>query len=256
VQRLSFLRTVEKNASALDLAGFKQLDSLLVALRPDLVILDPLVALCGGGNTNDNAAMSLVMRELKSLAIKFDCAVLIIHHTRKGGDLSNAEAISGASSIVNLARHATIPTTMTDNEAKGFGVLPSERLQYFKLVDAKSNLAPRAAEALWYELASEELPNAEPPIYPHGDRVQAVTRAQLTREKTSPFAGPEQQTIRFEILKLIDRGLTIDGERAPVWVASEGTTLTQSIREAVETEAPKLKPIEHGEITPATRMED
>jgi hypothetical protein len=38
---------------------------------------------------------------------------------------------------------------------------------------------------------------------------------------------------------------------APVWGASEGTTLAQSIREAVETEAPKLKPIEHGEITPA-----
>jgi hypothetical protein len=32
VQRLSFLRT-EKNASALNLAGFKQLDSLLVAIR-------------------------------------------------------------------------------------------------------------------------------------------------------------------------------------------------------------------------------
>jgi hypothetical protein len=39
--------------------------------------------------------------------------------------------------------------------------------------------------------------------------------------------------------------------RAPVWAASEGTTLAQSIREAVETEAPKLKPLEHGEITPA-----
>ena len=226
VQRLSFLRT-EKNASALNLEGFKQLDSLLVALRPDFVILDPLVALCGGGNTNDNAVMSLVMRELKSLAIKFDCTVLIVHHTRKGGgkgsdSAGEAEAISGAAAIVNLARRAIMPVTMTDTEAKAFGVLPSERRQYFKLVDAKSNLAPLSADAPWYELANEELPNAEPPTYPNGDRVQAVKRAQLTRSKASSLAGPDQQTIRFEILKLIDRGLTIDGEKVPYSPNSTG----------------------------------
>jgi hypothetical protein len=229
VQHLSLLRTSDKNLSVLDLEGFKQLDSLLDALRPDLFILDPLVALCGGGNVNDNTVMSLVMRGLKSLAIKFDCAVLIVHHTRKGGDQTNAEAISGASAIINLARHAVMPMTMTDEEAKWFGVLPSERLQYFKLVDAKSNLAPRSAEAPWYQLASEELPNAEPPTYPRGDRVQAVTRAQLTREKTSAFAGPEQRAIRFEILKLIDRGLTIDGEQAPYTPNSNGKNKTRAI---------------------------
>jgi RecA-family ATPase len=32
------------------------------------------------------------MRDIKRLAIEHDCAVLIIHHTRKGGDLTNAEA--------------------------------------------------------------------------------------------------------------------------------------------------------------------
>jgi RecA-family ATPase len=47
-------------------------------LRPDLVVIDPLVVFCGGGNMNDNAVMSLVMRKLKSLAVKFDCAVLVV----------------------------------------------------------------------------------------------------------------------------------------------------------------------------------
>ena len=105
VQRLSFLRT-EKGNSHLDESGLAHLEGLLESVRPDVVVLDPLVAFCGGGNINDNAVMALLMRALKRLACQFDCAVLIIHHTRKGGDLNTAEAISGASSIVNLARRA------------------------------------------------------------------------------------------------------------------------------------------------------
>ncbi len=233
VQSLSFLSMNEKGTTALDNAGFGVLETALQSLRPDLLILDPLVVFCGGGNMNDNAVMSLVVRKLKSLAVKYDCAILIVHHTRKGGrgsaSAGEAEEISGAAAIVNLARRAIMPVTMTDAETKTFGVLPSERRQYFKLADAKSNLAPLLSEAPWYELASEELPNAEPPTYPHGDRVQAVKRAQLTRSKVSSFAGPEQETIRFEILKLIDRGLTINGEKVPYSPNSTGNNKQRAI---------------------------
>ena len=104
---------------------------------------------------NDNAVMSLVMRKLKALAVKYDCAILIIHHTRKGGRVGDstgdAEGISGAAAIVNLARRALMPATMTESEAKEFGILPSRRLQYVKLMDAKSNLAPLSATAPWFE---------------------------------------------------------------------------------------------------------
>jgi AAA domain len=82
VQRLSFL-TAERNISTLDQSGFQVLESALAALQPDLLILDPLVAFCGGGNMNDNAVMAQVIRELKRLATKFDCAISVVHHTRK-----------------------------------------------------------------------------------------------------------------------------------------------------------------------------
>jgi hypothetical protein len=228
VQGLKFLRTAGPNSSALDEVGFTHLDNLLTSLRPDLVVIDPLIALCGGGNINDNAVMSLVMRELKKVAIKYNCAILIVLHTRKGGDLTTADAISGASAIKDLARRAIMPVTMTDAEAKAFGILPSERRQYFKLVDAKSNLAPLSGET-WYKLENQELPNAEPPTYPRGDRVQAVVRVKLTPSKASSAAGPEQQSIRFEILKLIDRGLTIDGEMVPYSPNSTGKNKMRAI---------------------------
>jgi hypothetical protein len=125
-QRISFLRT-EKGASVLNEEGIAFLESLLAELRPNLLVLDPLIALCGGGNLNDNAAMSLVMRALKRLASRFDCAILLLHHTRKGGDLNSAEAVGGASATVNLARCALMVIPMTAEEAPKLGLLPSER---------------------------------------------------------------------------------------------------------------------------------
>jgi AAA domain len=233
VQSLSFLCVNDKGATALNEEGFNVLESALQSLRPDLLVLDPLVVFCGGGNMNDNSVMSLVMRKLKALAVKYDCAILVVHHTRKGGKGSDtageAESVSGAAAIVNLARRALMPVTMTEPEMKTYGVLPSQRRQYFKLADAKSNLAPLSAEAPWYELASEELPNAEPPIYPNGDRVQAVKRAYLTRSKSSSFAGPEQLAIRFEFMKLVDRGLTIDGEKVLYSPNSTGNNKKRAI---------------------------
>ena len=214
VQRLSFLRTTDKNFSILDKSGFAVLEAALGSLRPDLVILDPLVAFCAGGNMNDNAVMSLVIRELKQLAAKFDCAVLVVHHTRKGADVGNPEAISGAAATVNLARRAIMPVPMTEDEAKKFGVLPSKRGRYFKVVDAKSNLAPRSADSPWYQLYSVELPNPEPPLYPHGDNVQAIARVNLAL-LSSAAATADDQKIQHAILDLVDRGKLIDGQSYP-----------------------------------------
>ena len=217
VQRLSFLRTTDKNFSILDKSGFDVLEAALGSLRPDLVILDPLVAFCAGGNMNDNAVMSLVIRELKQLAAKFDCAVLVVHHTRKGADVGNPEAISGAAATVNLARRAIMPVPMTEDEAKKFGVLPSERFRYFKLVDAKSNLAPRSADSPWYRLHSVELPNPEPPLYPHGDNVQAIARVNLPLQT----AQPQRQTIRKYSAPSWTSSIVASDRRAILSVQSE-----------------------------------
>jgi AAA domain/Primase C terminal 2 (PriCT-2) len=212
VRGLSFLSPAGQNSSVLDQAGLAHLDNLLASLLPDLVVIDPLIALCGGGNVNDNAAMALVMREIKRLAIKFNCSILIVHHTRKGGEPGSAEAISGASAIKDLARCARMPVTMTAAEMGIFRVLPSERLRYFKLVDAKSNLALHSDET-WYKLESQELPNAGAP-YPHGDRVQAVVRVQLSVEPGGS-ANADDMKIEAAILKVVESGKEIDGQAYP-----------------------------------------
>jgi hypothetical protein len=238
VKALSFLRTIDKSSLVLDAAGLKRLEELVISLRPDLVVIDPLVVLCGGGNINDNAAMSLVILELKRLAIKLDCAILIIHHTRKGGEPGSAEAVSGASAIVNLARRAIMPVTMTEEEAVKLKVWPSQRYAYFKVVDAKSNLAPRSDDTPWYRLNNITLPNAEPPTYEHGDGVQAVERVQLPL-LNSDIAAADEQIIRRAILDTVEKGKMIDGQVYPyspnVTGATNERTLLNDAMAAVKT---------------------
>src|SRR5207342_207779 len=65
VQSLSFMRMSDR-ATILNEQAFSVLEAALQSLQPDLLVLDPLVVFCGG-NMNDNALMSLVMRKLKAL---------------------------------------------------------------------------------------------------------------------------------------------------------------------------------------------
>src|SRR5207247_6329027 len=152
----------------------------------------------------------------------------IVHHTRKGGDPGSAEAISGASAIKDLARCARMTVTMTLAEALAFRVLPSERSQHFKLVDAKSNLAVHSDDT-WYKLQSQELPNVEPPTYPHGDRVQAVVRVNLSLLNSASTTADDQK-IEAAIQALVDRGKVIDGQAYPYKPRPAGANNERALR--------------------------
>ncbi len=229
VQLLSLLRA-ERGTSALDQPGLDHLETLLEETRPDIVVLDPLVALCGGANFNDNGAMSLVMRALKRLATKFGCAILILHHNKKGGDGTDAESVTGAAAIVNLARRALMAVPMRSEEAKNLGVLPSQSSAYFRVVASKSNLAPRSNSGAWYRLDNIPLPNAEPPTYQEGDRVQAVVRVQLPLQM-GLAAAADDQAIRGAILDVVERGKLINGVRVPY---SPNVTGAKNLRSLLE----------------------
>jgi hypothetical protein len=213
IQALSFLQTNEKNRTTLDSNGFAILESLIAAVGPDVVMLDPLVVFCSGGDMN-GPVMAQVMRKLKSLAMKYDCAILIVHHNRKGGERDDQESIANAAAIVNLARCALMPVPMTKDEATGFGVLPSERHRYFRLANAKPNFTPKSEDSPWYKLHSIQLPNDEPPLYQTGDNVQAVARVNLPLPKTASEAANNQK-IQRAILDLVERGKLIERSRYP-----------------------------------------
>jgi AAA domain len=204
MQAVRLLRT-EKQTSYIDENGVARLENLLEHFHPDLLVLDPLINFCGGGNIDDDPVMALVMMELKRMAGKFDCAVMIVHHMANGRGLSSVD-IRGASTTI-------VPIPMSPEEAKQLGVLPSDRWRYFR-VASKSKLTPPSDDAPLYERVDVELPNAEPLTYNSSDHVRTVVRA------TFPPASNTQltvgaQIIRRAILDQIERGKIIDGQPHP-----------------------------------------
>lgn len=191
----------DESAPRVNEAGFTALDQIIARACAEIVALDPVGTFCPAG-LNNNGVMGQVMLRLKRLAKKHNCAILVVHHTRKDGDLTNVDAIGGASAIVNQAQVALMLVRMTAEESKNFkGILPSEVWRYFRIVDAKTNLAPPGASTQWYQLVSHELPNAELPTYSKGDGVQVVDKLDPAKLSASPLGNAADDIAKRAILK-------------------------------------------------------
>ncbi len=161
-------------AATINSTGLVSLREHVEAAQADVVILDPLGPLIPVG-LNDNGLIASLMAQVKAMTVQGDFALLIIHHFKKGGD-GSAEAVGGASAIVNHARAAYTIDAMGERDGTALGVMPSERWRVLRVTDLKLNLAPPAGDTDWLNLQSVILPNSAPPDYPNGESIQAVTR--------------------------------------------------------------------------------
>jgi hypothetical protein len=118
--------------------------------------------------------MDFVCDLLATLAIEYDIAIDAPHHTRKGqltpGD---ADAGRGGSAVRDAGRLIYTLSTMSEDEAKAFGIDAEDRAAYIRLDKAKVNLAPPARTAEWFKLVGVQLDNGNDE-YPNGDEVQTV----------------------------------------------------------------------------------
>lgn len=136
----------------------------------DVLTIDPL-ALCHGLEENNNAHMAFLIRLFNEIALMLDCAVLIVHHTRKGAIAGDPDGIRGAGALINHARIAIGLMPMDDDEASKLNVLSLDRKRTLRLDDLKRNYSPKGSDAIWFQLESVPLGNATPD-YPFGDSVQ------------------------------------------------------------------------------------
>jgi hypothetical protein len=80
----------------------------------------------------------------------------------------------GAASLVNLARICLAIEPLSEGDAVKIGVAPWDARSIFRIIGTKQNLSPPDFNDRWFRLVSIDMPNAQPPIYPYGDRVGVV----------------------------------------------------------------------------------
>lgn len=150
---------------------------------------------------NSNPDMIKAAAAWRRIARKTDCAVLLVHHVRKGA-ADGIEGSRGAKGLTDSARVGLLMQTMSEEEAKTTNTPAEERFQYVRVDDAKVNLSPRLDRAKWFRLSQVELGNGAG-TYPNGDRVAAlvpweppklfaaVTSDQVNAALTAIATGPE-----------------------------------------------------------------
>jgi hypothetical protein len=127
-----------------------------------MLIVDPLAEL-HTEQENDNTALRSVIANFRALAVTFNMAVIVLHHTRKGtvapGD---PDAARGASSIIGAGRVALTVCPMSEDDAAALGLPKDRRTRsaYIRLDDARQSYAA-IGDARWFEKVVYVLNNGE-----------------------------------------------------------------------------------------------
>ena len=109
---------------------------------------------------NDNREMSEFMKRIQSLARETECAVLLIHHSRKTlpGIKTDGLDLRGASAIHAHARIIEIVNRLPEAEAEALGLDGVDAKNVIRLENDKGNFS-ELADAVCYRFDAHELPN-------------------------------------------------------------------------------------------------
>jgi hypothetical protein len=108
-----------KSSGAKFIRGFEK---MCQKHRPDIVILDPLLAYIGDEISRQSACSGFLRNQLNPIIHKYNLGVIIMHHTGKPQKERNSSGLAdlaylgiGSSELVNFARAVSVITENADN---------------------------------------------------------------------------------------------------------------------------------------------
>ena len=170
----------------------------------DLFVVDPFVE-THTVNENANDAMNRVARAYRQIAQDCDCAVSLVHHSRKAqtGDsdahIGNADTSRGAGSVVGVSRVAQTLYPMTKNDAKKYGIKDNERNLFIRLDDAKANLSLVSGNAIWFRRSAQFVPHGSLGL--SGDYVGVLMHIELDAVEAAA-GGVTPAQAAYDMIKL------------------------------------------------------
>ena len=150
-----------RNGFELDEGVFAQLSKTIRQRQIDVLIVDPFVS-SHSVEENSNGAIDAIVKRWKRLAQENDCAVILVHHTKKmGGREVTAEDGRGAVALRDAARIVLPLNAMSQADAQELGIAdPALRRSLVRIDTGKANRAPPDAE-VWIKLENQCLGNGD-----------------------------------------------------------------------------------------------
>jgi hypothetical protein len=207
------------------------IDNLVEQIRQhaiDVLDVDPFVS-CHEVFENDNSAIDMIAKEWSRVAELANCAIHLVHHTRKApaGTEVTTDSSRGAKALTDAARVARALNQMTEEEGAKAGV--ENHRMFFRAFNDKANLAPPVVVSDWFRLASVFLDNGPG----GGDSVGVVKRW----EWPDPLTGITGSD--FEQVAAVIRSTDWRKDsRSADWV---GKAVAKALKLDVENKADKAK---------------
>jgi AAA domain/Primase C terminal 2 (PriCT-2)/Bifunctional DNA primase/polymerase, N-terminal len=150
----------DKTGTRIAVPVIEQVIATLRASKIDVLIIDPFVA-CHRVSENDNRGIETVAKSWAQIAEVTNCAVMLVHHSRKTyGEDVTAESSRGASALVAAVRAVQVLNVMSSREADDLCIEEDQRRRYLRSDNSEANMARPAATAIWYRIESVKLGNA------------------------------------------------------------------------------------------------
>jgi len=134
----------------------KELTEYLIKHNVKMLIVDPL-AMTHPADENKNEEMIIVGNLYAEVANRANCAVILVHHTRKltqsgsEGHNGNLDSARGASSLGGIVRVAYTLNVMSKADAKRRGMEEDQRFRYLLLEQAKANMSAPGEHQMYFE---------------------------------------------------------------------------------------------------------
>lgn len=227
----------------------------VIARGIDLLIIDPF-AETHSVNENSNDEIKRVAGLYRQIAFDANCAVLLVHHTRKGMEGSNgqqagnADMARGGGATIGVVRRAFTLSTMTESDAESFGVPKEKRRWFVRFDDAKSNISPPADKTDWFQFNSISLGNGAG-LYPDGDSIGVLKSVNIT-DLQAEYADENRAEMDAVLLMVIQQMDTMGWETSSVkelsqcLIGARKTNLKDSSLRKKITEYVKMTPKSHG----------
>lgn len=142
-----------------DTAEQRRLIDDLQERQIEFLVVDPFV-FTHDLDENNNSHMGSLMQMWSDIAQEANCAINIVHHTRKlNGQSASSEDARGGSAVINAARTGRVLAPLSKQEREQ--LLQADNTgNYVKIIRDKSNHAPTGA-ARYIEIIGQQIANGE-----------------------------------------------------------------------------------------------
>lgn len=113
--RIGYINEDEK---AFNIKQLLRLEKQIIKFKPEIVIIDPLTSYLGGVNMYVANEVRDVLKPLKELAQKYNCAIVFIMHLNKNSGTSATNRTLGSVDFVSIARSVLLVTEDPQDKTK------------------------------------------------------------------------------------------------------------------------------------------